>query len=179
MRRIVGLYSDLYCRRPRGRATSPGSPMATIARSGPRRPMGARLSPFGRDWDRRELVTFAMPGRAPASEPDRQVVLSEPDTQFNAPRWSPDGRSIAVERHRPGATPRRSWSWRSARVPSAVIASAPGTRHVTPTWRPDGGAVIVRRRCRGRAVQSLRDRARRPGPCETSADTCDRRRHLA
>ena len=45
---------------------------------------------------RREVVTLQM-GR------DEVTVTSEPDTQFNAPRWSPDGQLIAVERHRPGA----------------------------------------------------------------------------
>ncbi len=70
------------------------------------------------------------------------VVLSEPDTQFNAPRWSPDGRSIAVERHRPGADSEVV----VANVGSSairVLASAPRTRYVTPAWRPDGRAVVV------------------------------------
>jgi hypothetical protein len=70
------------------------------------------------------------------------VVVSQADTQFNAPRWSPDGRSIAVERQRAGA-------YSEVVLVSAatgavrVIASAPQTRYVTPAWRPDGRAVIV------------------------------------
>jgi hypothetical protein len=70
------------------------------------------------------------------------TLVSEPETQFNAPRWSPDGRAVAVERHRPGS---RSEvvivDVASRRV--RVVATARSTRFVTPTWRPDGRAIIA------------------------------------
>ena len=67
----------------------------------------------------------------------------KPDTQFNAPRWSPDGRRIAVERHRLGRRSRRSSSSTPRRATFASSLAAPGTRIVTPAWRPDGRAIVA------------------------------------
>jgi hypothetical protein len=85
---------------------------------------------------RRELVTL------PMGSDEVTVVLSESDTQFNAPRWSPDGRSIAVERHRPGAESEIVVADAGSGA-VRVVASAPRRRYVTPAWRPDGRAVVV------------------------------------
>ena len=60
-----------------------------------------------------------------------------------------------------------------------VIASAPGTRHVTPTWRPDGGAVIVAAAPADEPFNLHEIELDELDPAQTSADTCDRRRHLA
>ena len=70
------------------------------------------------------------------------ILLAEPDTQFDAPKWSPDGRTIAVERHRLGAMPEIVTVDASTRV-VRVVAAAPRTRFVMPTWRPDGRAIIA------------------------------------
>src|SRR5262249_19801089 len=70
------------------------------------------------------------------------VLLSEPDTQFNAPRWSPDGTSIAVERHQLANDPEIvivDVATRSVRV----AASRERTRIVMPGWRPDGHAIVA------------------------------------
>ncbi len=70
------------------------------------------------------------------------TLISEPETQFNAPRWSPDGRMIAVERHRPGeqsAVVVVDVASRAIRV----VASDPKARFVTPAWRPDGRALVA------------------------------------
>jgi hypothetical protein len=70
------------------------------------------------------------------------TLVSEPDTQFNAPRWSPDGRSIAVERHRlRGASEVVIIDAASGAV--RVVASDPAIRFVTPAWRPDGQALVA------------------------------------
>jgi hypothetical protein len=69
------------------------------------------------------------------------TLISDPDTQFNAPRWSPDGRSIAVERHVRGSASEIvvvDMATKGVRI----VASAPSTRFVTPTWRPDGRAIV-------------------------------------
>jgi hypothetical protein len=71
-----------------------------------------------------------------------EPIVEEPDTQFNTPRWSPDGRSIAVERHRRGADPEIvvvDVASRGVRVAAASM----GTRIVMPAWRPDGRALVV------------------------------------
>jgi hypothetical protein len=70
------------------------------------------------------------------------TLVSEPDTQFDAPRWSPDGRTIAVERHRPGSLSEVAL----VDVDSKTVRPIDGperARMVTPTWRPDGRAVLV------------------------------------
>jgi hypothetical protein len=69
-------------------------------------------------------------------------LIAEPDVYFDAPRWSPDGRTVAVERHRVGAMPEIvivDVATKSVRV----VASDPRTRFTMPTWRPDGAALIV------------------------------------
>jgi hypothetical protein len=70
------------------------------------------------------------------------MLVSERDTQFNAPRWSPDGRLIAVERHRRG-----SLSEIVIVDPTThgvrVVAARADARIVTPAWRRDGQAVIA------------------------------------
>ncbi len=73
------------------------------------------------------------------------TLISEPDTQFNAPRWSPDGRTIAVELHRPTAGTAAS-DVVLIDVASMSMRILPWTgpvRMVTPTWRRDGRAVVV------------------------------------
>jgi len=145
VRRSVGLYSELF---------------VVDRLSGDRRPVAGTgrlrepdLSPSGTDivavrerGGSRELVIARLAAPVDQDGPMRvntvEVVLAEDDTQFNAPRWSPDGRLVVVERRRTGALPdivlvdattravRREWSDGAARL-------------VTPTWRPDGQAIVV------------------------------------
>ncbi len=70
------------------------------------------------------------------------TLISEPETQFNTPRWSPDGRTIAVERHVPGRQSEIVLVDVATRRVRA-IASDPTTRFVTPVWRPDGQAIVA------------------------------------
>jgi hypothetical protein len=70
------------------------------------------------------------------------TLISEPETQFNAPRWSPDGRTVAVERHRRGGPPEIVVVDVTTHL-ARVVASDANARLVTPTWRPDGRAVIA------------------------------------
>ena len=70
------------------------------------------------------------------------VLVAEADTQFNAPRWSADGRQIAVERHRLGSDPEIvvvDVATRSVHV----VAHVAKTRFVMPVWRPDGRAIVA------------------------------------
>ena len=70
------------------------------------------------------------------------ALISEPDTQFDAPKWSPDGRTIAVERHRLGAMPEIVTVDVATRT-VRVVASDARARFVMPAWRPDGGAILA------------------------------------
>jgi hypothetical protein len=70
------------------------------------------------------------------------TLIAEPGTQFDGPKWSPDGRTIAVERHRLGGAPEIVLV-EVATLAVRVVASAPRTRFVTPAWRPDGTAIVA------------------------------------
>jgi hypothetical protein len=72
-----------------------------------------------------------------------RVLVSEPDTQFNAPRWSPDGRRIAVERHRLDERPEVVVVDAETGRVQVVVTADPSMRAVTPAWRPDGRALVV------------------------------------
>jgi hypothetical protein len=145
LRRNVALYSDLYAW---SRATGRVRRLTSGARL-----LDPDLSPDGRTLvgvqDRagqRNLVLVRLP--APPFVPGGsrtlpvETLIAEPETQFNAPRWSPDGRFIAVERQMLG---RLSHIVLVDVATKAVRNLTPysGVRVVTPTWRPDGRAVVA------------------------------------
>ena len=135
----VALYSDLYqldrqTSRVRRLNVSPW----------PLRQRDPDISPDGRTLVYVEtvlglhhLVTqdIANPGNG-------ATLLWERDTDYGAPRWSPDGRTVAVERHALGGLSEVVL----VDVESLAVrrlAELPDTRIVTPAWRPDGRAVIA------------------------------------
>jgi hypothetical protein len=138
LRRNTGLYSDLYAwSRANGR-------VRRITREA--RLLDPDLAPGGdvlaavRDRPgERDLVLVRL---APRTTIGIETLIAEPETQFSTPRWSPDGRSIAVERHRLGALPEIvlvEVATRSVRT----IAAIAGARVVTPAWHPDGQAIVA------------------------------------
>jgi hypothetical protein len=64
------------------------------------------------------------------------------NAQFFGPRWSPDGRLVAVERRGLGSLS-EIVIVDAATGAIRVLASHPDMRYVTPTWRPDGLAIIA------------------------------------
>lgn len=136
--RNVGLYSDLYAL---DRLTGGVRRLTTGARllDPDLSSASGRLVAVRQTGDRRELV-LASP-RADGTLAGIQTLISEPDTQFSTPRWSPDGTSIAAERHRIGETS-QVVSVDSTTGDVQVIATG-ATRAVTPTWRPDGRAIVA------------------------------------
>jgi len=147
-RRNVGFYSDLYVlSRADGsvrRLTSEArlldpdlSPdettiVCTQARSGQRDLVLVRLKP-----DTTDEGNVASDFSRAATR-----LVSEPDVHFDAPRWSPDGRTIAAERHRLDAMPEIVLVDIATKA-VRVLASDSGIRFTMPTWRPDGRAVIA------------------------------------
>jgi surface antigen Omp85-like protein/WD40 repeat protein len=149
LRRNTGFYSDLY---ERSRGTGLVRRLTFDARL-----LEPDLSPDGRTFvavqsrpGQRDLVLIHdvardVRPRLPGSDrPARQIetLISEADTQFNAPRWSPDGRTIAVERHRLGAAAEVALVDVATKT-IRVVAADPRGRAVTPAWRPDGRAIVV------------------------------------
>jgi Tol biopolymer transport system component len=101
----VAVKSDLY-------ALDPGSLRVQ------RLTRGARVSDPDISPDGRWLVAIAQrggsaalvrlevqPGAASVTLGEPSTLVEEPETQFGAPRWSPDGARIAVERRRLGLLP--------------------------------------------------------------------------
>lgn len=150
LRRNVGLYGDLYALyRPTGRQ---------YALTAEGRYADPDVAPDGqavacvREHDgRRDLVVLPLRGgeaTMSTAGPPRlhvgtpRVLVSEPGTTFSAPRWSPDGRRIASERHRAGYWPELVVvDVSSGEI--VMVAAIGGARVVTPTWRPDGAAIVA------------------------------------
>jgi hypothetical protein len=149
-RRNAGLYSDLFVL-DRARGT-------VWALTNEARLLDPDVSADGRTivavregLGRRELVVVRRPEGAEvllkadtASKADTtyDVLVSEDDTQFNAPRWSPDGRSIAVERHRRGKHADIVIVDAAAKT-VRIVAALESARVATPAWRADGRAVVA------------------------------------
>jgi hypothetical protein len=146
LHRNIGLYSDLYrLDRASGavRALTREARLLDPDLSPDRRTIAAVREGRGQ----RDLVLVALDGHLTAGAVTG--LVAEADTQFATPRWSPDGHSIAVERHRLGA---------GAEVvivdtaTGAVRVVATGAnRAVTPAWRPDGRAIVAAVEDDGRA----------------------------
>ena len=68
------------------------------------------------------------------------VTLGDEDDVFAAPRFSPDGRTIAVERRRRGG-PSEIVAVDVALRRVRVVAASPAGRNVTPDWSTDGSAL--------------------------------------
>jgi surface antigen Omp85-like protein/WD40 repeat protein len=142
LRRNTGLYSDLYMlTRSNGRVrrvTSEARLLDPDLSSD-----GETIVAIQQGRGQRNLVLVRVkPDAIKSSAPTIDTLLTEPDTQFNAPRWSPDGRLIAVERHRLGRFPEIvvvDVATKAVRV----VFSQPRTRVATPTWRPDGRAIVA------------------------------------
>ncbi len=145
--RNVALHSDSIRARPASGDVRP-SRMT-------RRLQDPDLSPDGRpSWPFARTRGTPRAGRGPAwrarltdfkrlDAASVTTLVADPDTQFSAPRWSPDGR---LDRRR-AATPRCPARGRRARCgrPGTFRLCSPTMRAriVTPAWRPDGRAVIA------------------------------------
>lgn len=145
VRRNVGVYSDVYVYR---RTSGQVLPLTRNERL--RDPDvsadGQRLVAVRQRGGERELVVARLDAAATrdggSAVTGLRVLGSGPEVQFSAPRWSPDGRMIAVERRRVGALPEIVVVTVDT-GDTQVVASDARTRFVTPTWRRDGGAIVA------------------------------------
>lgn len=139
-RRNVGVYSDLYAlARADGRVTRLTKDARLLDPD--LSPDGTTLACVRSASGQRDLVLVRLTGE-PSAVAAVSTLVSEVETQFDAPRWSPDGRSIAVERHRLGQLSDVVLV-DVATGQLRVLASDPRARVVTPAWRPDGQAVVA------------------------------------
>jgi hypothetical protein len=92
--------------------------------------------------DRRDLATLRMPERR-GSTGVPEVMLSEPETHFASPRWSPDGRWIAVERTRHGAAGEIVLVDPIERRVVRTLAGSSRGRSVSPAWMSGGRVVFA------------------------------------
>jgi dipeptidyl aminopeptidase/acylaminoacyl peptidase len=135
--RSVGLQSDLYLVDPR---TGDRQRLTREARAQDPdvSPEGIVVCAIQMD-DRRALATFALPGGDRLASP--VLLISDPETDFASPRWSPDGRWIAAERRQVGGSSDIVLIDPSART-VRVVARIPGGRSASPVWMPDGAHVL-------------------------------------
>ena len=119
-------------------------------------PDGSRVAVVAVGEGRRELVIvprqaleagspeFSMAGLkvcpAAVDEPCRMPLGEGPAAAFARPRWSPDGRRLAVE-SRAGTGISEILVLDVATAGRVLAVSSPG-RNVTPAWTPDGGSIV-------------------------------------
>ena len=130
----VALHSDLY---DFDRATGRVHRLTRGARlSDPdTSPTDGALACIATRVDRRDLAQFD-----PASRRIR-TILSQADTQFSSPRWSPDGRFIAAARQSLGGSSDIVLvDGQSGDV--RVVTSTRLARNVTPAWAPTGRTIL-------------------------------------
>ena len=104
-------------------------------------PDGAHVAFTIQRSDRRELALAALDRSPRPMLSTPAALVSTPDTEFAAPRWSPDGRWIAVERHVRGSLPAVAIVDAASGAVRVVAASA-DARCVTPVWLPGGQRLL-------------------------------------
>lgn len=104
------------------------------------------VSPDGRtivctvqEAGRRILATFAAPATGDVAAP--AALISEADTEYSAPRWSPDGRSLVAERRQLGGPSELVIIDVATRAVRPIVSSR-SARHVSPVWVANGSAVL-------------------------------------
>lgn len=142
LHRDVAMLSDLYAFDRRSRrvtALSHGARLQDPDLSKDERFIVAVREERGR----RDLVVGELVHAADAlTLSDVRVLASGEDSQFGAPRWSPDGLRVVAERRRLGALPEVVVVDRETGSVQQSLADD-HARIVTPAWRPDGRAVVA------------------------------------
>jgi hypothetical protein len=134
----VGLQSDLYAV---NRTTGDVRRLTRDARAA-----DPDVSPDGRTIvctvqrdEERVLATLVMPTRGTLAEP--AVLIDDPKSNWAAPRWSPDGKTIVAERRNVGGPSEIVLIDMASRRMRTLVSSAAG-RTVSPSWMADGRRVL-------------------------------------
>jgi hypothetical protein len=103
----------------------------------------------------RVVATMRMP--LPGVEGTPIPLVSEPDADFAAPRWSPDGRMIAAERRRLAGPSEIVLLDAVTGVIRRTITAPDEARTTSPAWSPDGRTLFFASARRGKpfAVHSV------------------------
>jgi hypothetical protein len=136
--RNAALVSDLYAVR------LDGGPARRLTREA--RAADPHASPGGdaivctvQQVDRRALAVMPLPPPGAVGIPE--ILLSEAGVDFSNPRWSPDGRSIAVERRALGGPSEIVVVDAASGAVRTIVSSAPA-RNITPAWSADGARIL-------------------------------------
>ncbi len=135
--RSVALYSDLYAVR------ADGSRPRRLTRDA--RAADPDLSPDGavivctvQAAGRRAL---ALVDFAPASVARPRILVDDAQSDFDSPRWSPDGRRIVAQRRRTGGYDLVLIDASTRKV--TTILALPDTRLVTPSWTDESTILFA------------------------------------
>jgi hypothetical protein len=135
----VALRSDLYS------VSENGGPVQRLTEHA--RAADPDVSPDGRtivctiqSADRRALATMPVPAPGEIAAP--VALIDEASVDYSSPRWSPDGRFIAVERRRLGGPSEIVVVNAATREARVIVSSADG-RNVSPAWLSDGTILFA------------------------------------
>ena len=133
--RSVALQSDLYAYSP---ATGNVRRLTREARAADPdvSPDGTTIVCVVQGAEGRALATMAFPQAGAVAVPT--IVLDEPGVDYASPRWSPDGRTIAVERRAVGGPSEIVIVERATSANQRLVATSPRGRNASPVWARDG-----------------------------------------
>lgn len=106
-------------------------------------PDGRTLAAIRLALGSRRLVLFRVEGSRVGALTISELSSAVPSDEavYGSPRWSPDGRHLAVERRLPGGPSEIVLLDAAGGTPRVVVSSARG-RNLTPAWMPDGEALL-------------------------------------
>ena len=137
--RSVAITSDLYAVHPRTRSVRRLTKHQRAADPHVS-PDGKMIACIVQGPQGRALARLPVPVDGAVGVPD--ALSSEAGVDFAAPRWSPDGRRIAVERRRLGGPSEIVVVDAATGSIDRVARGTPAARMSSPAWSPDGRTLL-------------------------------------